>query len=873
MNRLRQILFRLQPFFRRRKIEADLSEEMRVHLEMATDANIAAGMSPEEAGDAALRASGGVDQVKEAWRDERGISWIEDCLRDLRFAVRGLRKNPGFTIAVVATLAIGIGATTAIVNIGRQQLFPVIPYPEPERVVIVNNVETVVPQLQVPYPFFAFPCRFAALREAVTSFAGLGAERQDSLNLVVNGDPVAAEVGWVNADFFAVLGAKSQHGRLFLPDEYQGTNGDVAVLSWQIWEDRFAADPGIVGRDILLGGKSRRVVGVLSKSFAPPPMFVIGEIYLPEEPSPTAVPWPFRWMQVVGRLKSGVTREQAEAETVVITGRDPALKTADALEKAKPRLVPLTTYWQNGASNLFWLFLAAVGFLYVIACSNAASLMLARTIARRRELGVRLAMGGSRWQIARLLLAESLLLSLTGGGLGLLIAGWSCSAWKVFFSGDSPIDRVTLVAALVTSVLTCGLVVLVPIGRIRRTGLHEVMQEGSGALGDSRRLSRQRAAFVVVQAALAVVLLAGTGLMAKSFLRLQHVNLGFDPGGKLAITGTLPEGLSQEAYLQLAGRLREILAHMPGVREATFSELVPFTNAGALARIKIDGRPELGEIEFSSNRVSPEYFATLGVPIIAGRGFSGMKSGDAPVAVINETASRRCFGTTSPIGQRLDFEQYGKWEIIGVAGDVRSGDRRAEVGAQMYCPFWQPPVSTGFLTELLCLNGRPGPGFDSMVRRSAFEVDPRIVVNVHRLSDNAAATIQRERNTTVVLQGLSFLALALAALGMFSVMAYAVEQQRREFGVRMALGAAPGDLLRLVLRRGLVLAALGMIIGLGAAWGLTRLLRTFLFETSPHDPATFAVVPLVLLAIAILACWLPARRASKVDPIVVLRAE
>jgi putative ABC transport system permease protein len=429
------------------------------------------------------------------------------------------------------------------------------------------------------------------------------------------------------------------------------------------------------------------------------------------------------------------------------------------------------------------------------------------------------------------------------------------------------------VAALVTSVLTCGLVVLVPIGRIRRTGLHEVMQEGSGALGDSRRLSRQRAAFVVVQAALAVVLLAGTGLMAKSFLRLQHVNLGFDPGGKLAITGTLPEGLSQEAYLQLAGRLREILAHMPGVREATFSELVPFTNAGALARIKIDGRPELGEIEFSSNRVSPEFFATLGVPIIAGRGFSGMKSGDAPVAVINETASRRCFGTTSPIGQRLDFEQYGKWEIIGVAGDVRSGDRRAEVGAQMYCPFWQPPVSTGFLTELLCLNGRPGPGFDSMVRRSAFEVDPRIVVNVHRLSDNAAATIQRERNTTVVLQGLSFLALALAALGMFSVMAYAVEQQRREFGVRMALGAAPGDLLRLVLRRGLVLAALGMIIGLGAAWGLTRLLRTFLFETSPHDPATFAVVPLVLLAIAILACWLPARRASKVDPIVVLRAE
>jgi putative ABC transport system permease protein len=488
MRILRTLFFRLQPFFRRRKIEAELSEEMRTHLEMQTEANIAAGMSPEEARGAALREFGGVDQVKESWRDERSLPWLEDSLRDLRFAVRALRKNPGFTLAVVATLAIGIGATTAFVNIGRQALFPTIPYPEPERVVIVNNIETIVPHLQVPYPFFAFPYRFAALREAVTSFAGLGAERRDSLNLVVNGDPVAAEVGWVTADFFAVLGAKSQQGRLFLPDEYHGTNGDVAVLSCQIWQDRFAADPGIVGRDILLGGKSRRVVGVLPKSFAPPLMFMNGEIYLPEAPSPTAAPWPFpfQWMQVVGRLKPGVPREQAEAETVVITGRDPGLKSADALERAKPRLVPLTTYYPNGASNLFWLFLAAVGFLYVIACSNAASLILARTVARRRELGVRLAMGGSRWQIARLLLAESLLLSLAGGGLGLMIAAWSCSAWKVFFNGDSPIDWVTLVAALVTSILTCGLVVLVPIGRIRRTGLHEVMQEGSGALGDSR---------------------------------------------------------------------------------------------------------------------------------------------------------------------------------------------------------------------------------------------------------------------------------------------------------------------------------------------------------------------------------------------------
>ena len=876
MTLLRQILFRLQPFFRRRKIEVELSEEIRAHLELATEANLAAGMPPKEARFAARREFGGVDQVKEAWRDERGIRWIEDFLRDLRFAVRALRKNPGFTLAVVATLAIGIGATTAIINIGRHEVFPTIPYPDPARVVIVNNIETIVPQYGVPFPFFAFPYRFAILREAAASFAGLGADRTDWLNLVVNGDPKAAIVDWVTADYFAVLGAKPECGRLFLPAEYKGESGDFAVLGWQTWQDRFAADPGIVGRDILLGGKSRRVVGVLSKSFTPPPMFSIGEVYLPEEPSPTAPPWPFpfQWVRVVGRLKPGITREQAGAEATVIARRDPALNTDDALNKAGPRLVPLTAYCRSGASDLFWLFLGAVGFLYVIACSNAASLMLARAVARRRELGVRLAMGGSRWQIARLLLAESLVLSLAGGAGGLAIAWWSHSAAPVLFPfWDIPFDWATPAIALASSVATCGLVVLVPVSRLRRARLNEVLQEGSGALGDSRRLRRVRAAFVVVQAALAVVLLAGAGIMARSFLRLQHVNLGFDPNEKLAVMGTLPDGLSQDGYLQLAERLRDALAHLPGVREATVSALVPFSNASASRSFKIDGHPELGEIQFSFNRVSPEYFATLGVPILAGRGFDGLRPGDPPVAVINETAARRYFGTTSPIGRRIELEQYGKWEIIGVVSDVRGWDRRAEVDAQICCPFWQPPVMTELLSELLLLNGRPAPGFDAMVRRAAFEADPRLVVNVGRLSDTAAASIQTERRTMLVLQVLSALALVLAVLGLFSVMAYSVAQQQREFGLRMALGAAPGDLLQLVLRRGLVLAAFGAIIGLGSAWGLTRLLQSFLFETSPHDPATFVAVPLLLLVVAALASWLPARRAAKVDPAVTLRAE
>jgi putative ABC transport system permease protein len=553
---------------------------------------------------------------------------------------------------------------------------------------------------------------------------------------------------------------------------------------------------------------------------------------------------------------------------------------ANFFETIPTHIVPLPAYYQTDQSYLYWVFLGAVGFLYAIACSNAGSLMLARTVTRRRELGVRLAMGGSRWQVIRLLLTESLALAMISGFIGILIAQWG---YWALMSRQAPLAHAPAVQAselnlpmlatvMALSVLTSVLVVIIPALRIKHFELSDALKEGAGALGNSRRLQKLRSGLVVTQAALAVALLAGAGLTLQSFWRLERVSLGFDPANKLAVDASLPEGVPPEAFLSLITRFRDEIARLPMVVDVTYSGTMPMIAVAPMAA-KIVGRPELHQIWFRSNHVSPEYFATLGLPLMAGRGFSGLRPGDPPVAIINETAARRFFGSANPVGERLDLDKFGKWEIIGVVADVRDSGRRQEINPQLYCPFWQPPVMTGNFIELVRLATTPPPSLDAMVRKAAYTADPRLVITIVPLADSARHDIRNERDAMLVLQVLSALALVLAATGLFAVMAYAAAQRQREFGVRMALGAAPGDLLELVLRRGLVLAALGVIIGLGAAWGLTRFLRTILYETSPHDPITYAGVAVVLLGVAALACWLPARRAARVNPVDALRAE
>jgi predicted permease len=879
---LRQIFFRLQPFFRRRKIEAELSEEMRAHLEMATEANIAAGMSSEEARYAARREFGGVDQVKESYRDERGLRWLEDLGRDLRYAARSLRKNAGFSLAVVAMLAIGIGVTTAFATLALRVLWPKLPYPHPEQLVMLDEIRPgnrVIVGFRTP--------RLAFYRSHAVSFAGLATELlPHGVNLVVNGETFGISAGEVTADFFNVLGLQPELGRVFLPTEFANSTGDVVVLTHRVWLERFNSDPGIVGRDLQIGERIRRVVGVMPEGLRLPAGFG-GDVIVPmdlkaEWPPVQPIPWGQLFViGAFGRLKPGVTRAQAQAELEVLAKANSAWMHYAPGETT--RISSLTSdRFPSAKSQIFGVFLGAVFLLYAIAVSNVANLILVRSLLRRREIAVRMALGGSRGRIARLIVTETLLLAAVGGAVGVFVAHWCWSISPQLLPWESLgwvdlthhwIDVPTICLAAVMSTVTCVLVTLIPVWRVTRASVNETLKEGSGSLGDSRRLGGLRSGFVVVQAALAVVLLLGAGLMMQTSVRLEKAGVGFEPANLSHIEAGLPKGLSAEVCWDDTARFAEKLARIPGVRRVALADSDPLLSAGG-GSVTIEGRPERGEIKCFFSAISADYFSTIGIPMRAGRGFVSWKAGDPPVVVINETLAQRCFGTDDPIGKRLVDDEKKPMEVVGVVGDVRNWEPQADAPSRCYLPVRQAPDSASYLGVVLQLSGSPGPKFEETVRRAAFAIDPRIVVKrTTKLEDEVYERVALERNAVVLFRAVSALATILAAVGLFALMAYAVAQRHREFGLRMALGATPENLQWLVLRRGLRLAALGVLLGLGAAWGLTRFLQSLLFETSPHDPLTYGAVAVGLLGVAALACWLPARRAAKVDPMEALRAE
>ena len=858
-----------------------MAEEMKAHLDVLTEANVAAGMSPGEARQAAMRRFGGTAQIQERCRDLHVFKWLEDLLGDLRFAARALRKNPGFSVTVVATLAIGIGVTTAFVTLALRVLWPKLPYPHPEQLVMLDEIR---PDRGATVGFRT--PRLAFYREHSVSFAGLATERSHTVNLVVNGETFGIFAEEVPADFFNVFGLQPELGRVFLPTEFANNSGDVVVLTHRVWLERFNADPGIVGRDLQIGERMRRVIGVMPEGLRLPAGFG-GDVIVPidlkaEWPPVQPIPWGQLFVRgAFGRLKPGVTRAQAQAELEVLAKANSAWMHYAPGETT--RISSLTSdRFPSAKSQIFGVFLGAVFLLYAIAVSNVANLILVRSLLRRREIAVRMALGGSRGRIARLIVTETLLLAAVGGAVGVFVAHWCWSIstqllpWEarswvdLAFTG---IDGSTLCLAAVMSILTCVLVTIIPAWRVTRANINETMKEGAGSLGDSRRLGRLRSGFIVVQAALAVVLLLGAGLMVQTFARLEKVGVGFEPTDKLLIEGHMPKGISAEACWDDTARFSEQLARLPGVRRVAMAGGDPIVGPGR-ADVTIDGQLERAAIQCVFVPISADYFSTIGIPMRAGRGFVGWKAGDPPVVVINETLARQCFGTDDPIGKRLVDDEKKTMEIVGVVGDVRDWEPQADPPSRCYLPLRQVPDSASDLGIVLQISAATGPKFEETVRRTAFAIDPRIVViRLFNLEDEVNRRIMLERSALALLKAVSALALILAAVGLFAVMAYAVAQRHREFGLRMALGATPESLQRLVLGRGLRLAALGVLLGLSAAWGLTRFLQSLLFETSPHDPLIYGSAAIGLLAVALLACWLPARRAAKVDPLEALRAE
>ncbi|MFL5578190.1 MAG: ABC transporter permease [Gemmatimonadaceae bacterium] len=807
---------------------------------------------------------------------------MDSLLQDLRFAARGLLRRPGFTAAVVATLALGIGANAAIFSVVNAVLLRPLPYGDPDRLVMVWG----------RYPDFgrtgtSLP-DFTDWRAGTTgSFAEMAAWHGTLFNLTGQGEPEQLRADRVSANFFPALGVRPALGRGFLPEEEKvGGDDDVVVLSHALWQRRFAGDPRVVGQSIDLSGRKYTVVGVAPRGFR---FFQDVDLWAPLRADTATMMAQRRseYMNVFGRLRPGVSVERARADLAAVEKRlaaeypqtNAALQTEvlsmkeDLVQAVRPALL---------------VFSAAVGLVLLIACANVANLLLARAAAREREVAVRVALGAGRGRLVRQLLTESVLTALLGGAVGLLLAVWGVSALRAASPagllprlGEVRIDPSVIAFALVLAVATGFLFGLAPALRLAGGALHDALKEGSrGASGGA--VTRFRNALVLGEVAVAVVLLVGAGLLIRSFERLNRVDPGFQPANVLSYGVVLPRAKYGEidevpaVYARLLERTRGI----PGVRAAAASGNLPMQGSGYVT-FAIEGGPERTQGQQTEDLqpfvVTPDYFRVLGIPLRRGRLIEARDVAGAPrVAVINEEMARRYFAGRDPLGLRVTFgdpaDTAAAWyTVVGVVGDVAQEGLTARPYAQLYRALDQVPQRSVWISMRTAGDPMAVAG---AARAALGAVDPQLPLNdLRTMEDRIAQDIARPRVSVALLACFSAVALVLAAIGIYGVVAYTVAQRTREIGIRMALGARPDGVLRLVLRQGLAPVAAGVGVGLAASLAATRVMHSLLYGVSATDPLTFVAVALFLGAVALAATWLPARRATRVDPLAALRYE
>jgi len=887
----------LRTLLRRTQVEHELDEELRYHIEQQTEQNIRLGMNQEEARAAAHKAFGGVEQAKERSRDTRGVRWLEELWQDLRYGARMLAKNPGFTLVAGATLALGIGANSAIFSVVNSVLLRELPYREPQRLVALWS-DNPLQQSQTgltEWPFTA--ADFRDLRDQNQSFEQMAAFTAHRLNITGGAEPELLGGVSATANLFALLGVEARHGRVFQPEEDQPGNNRVVVLSDGLWRRRFGSDPKIIGQTISLDNEPYTVIGVAAPDFQFPPKASMPAAYqFPPEVNyytPLALT-PEEWgnrgpgfLTAIARLKSQTRFEQAQADMVRIAERL-ARQYPDSNKNESVRLVSLHQQVAGRTQTALLALLGAVGFVLLIACANVANLLLARAASRQKEIAIRAALGAGRWRVIRQLLTESLLLAASAGALALLLAVCGVDLLRAMApdnfprAGEIGVDARVIGFTLVVSLLTGIIFGLIPALQASRTDLNATLKEGGRSSGVGG--SRLGGLLVVSEVALSLLLLVGAGLMLRSFIRLMSVDPGFDPQNALTMVIGLPQSKyhpPQRAafFQQLLDRLRAA----PGVRSV--GAVYPPLGAGeAGAGFSIEGRPPVapGEPRRAAPRwVSPEYFKAMKIQLLKGRAFTEGDSIDAlPVIIINEAMARQYWPNEDAIGKRVASTDDSFWrdkplwrEIVGVVKDVRYTALDTEARAQMYTPFAQfPPV---FSDRALVARTDGDPlSLVAAVRGEVQAIDKdQPISHIRTMGDLVAGSVSERRFTLMLLTVFAGLALLLAAVGIYGVMSYSVEQRTREIGLRMALGAQTRDVFRLVVRRGMTLALIGSVIGLIAALGLTRMIKSLLFGVSATDPVTFLVITLLLALVAMLACYLPARRATKVDPLVALKAE
>jgi len=888
MNQFQKIRSCFRALFGQRKLDLEMDEEMRAHIEMRKQANIDAGMESDEARRAALREFGTAESLKETCRDERRVAWLEDFAQDVRFGLRMFFKNPGFTFIAVVTLALGIGANTAIFSVVNALLFRPLPFRDPERLVWIQNGGPMDTGLSDQTTRVA---NFREWREQNHSFESLGAYfaffDYSGYTLSSDGEPLRLQAAAISQNLLDVLGVKLQLGNGFTEEECRWQGPPAVLLTDAFWKRRFNGRPEIVGQTITLNNAATRVAGVL------PPPFDFSSIFAPGSHVDIVGPFPIadetdHWgntLSIIGRLKPGVKVETAQAEFDLILKR----QHQDHADRGAffAQLTPLSKKINGQFRRAFLILFGAVGCVLLIACANVSNLLLARAMARRKEIAVRLAVGATRSRLIRQMLAESCLLAGTGAALGLPLAAAfsnamaSSRAFNIALLQTVSLDRTALIFTLALAVLSALLFGAIPALHVSSEHLQDKLKDSSLGAGQGRDRTWARELLVAVEVALACVLMVGAGLLLRSFMRVIEIDPGFRPDQ--AIAWNLQPSRNFTTNTQATAYYQELVHDveaLPGVESAGLSDTLPLGRnrswgVNAKGEATLDGKQiaQPGTANAFPRVVDTGYIHTMGIPLKAGRDFDRLDEvgGKKAVAVINETMARQLWPGKDAVGRVFGTGWTPDYEVIGVVGDVHHSALEETPSPEMYILGAQLSWSS----EELVVRTKASPSVIApTVRATLRRIDAGMPLENYQSLGEIVDHAVSPRRLIVILLGLfSGLSLLLASVGIYGVISYAISQRTSELGIRLALGATPGGILRLVLGDGMKPVALGLLLGLAGSLVVTRLAQSMLFGVSATDPWTFIANALLFVGVGLLACWIPARRAAKLEPMTALRAE